>query len=94
MVLSNSVSVRMGKILKINAPNTDHKCSSAMRSTYRRICAAETFKMEDGVGCENCHGPAVGWLGPHTTRGWSHEQSVESRHDTICATTCTAQNVA
>ena len=32
--------------------------------------------MDEGVSCENCHGPAVGWLGPHTTKGWTHEQSL------------------
>jgi len=29
------------------------------------------------VGCENCHGPASAWLGPHTTRGWNYAKSQE-----------------
>jgi hypothetical protein len=28
------------------------------------------------VSCESCHGPASNWLGPHTTRGWTHERSI------------------
>jgi predicted CxxxxCH...CXXCH cytochrome family protein len=28
------------------------------------------FSVEDGVSCEACHGPAQGWLVPHTAPGW------------------------
>ncbi len=78
MVLSNPVSVRMGKILKINAPNTEHKCLACHAVDVPADLRAQTFKLEDGVSCENCHGPAVGWLGPHTTKGWTHEQSIKA----------------
>lgn len=78
MVLSNTVSVRMGKILKINAPNTEQKCLACHAVNIPADMRAQTFKLEDGVACEQCHGPAVGWLGPHTTRGWTHEQSVKA----------------
>jgi hypothetical protein len=37
---------------------------------------AKTFDLSDGVSCESCHGPASAWLGQHTTRGWTHAQSV------------------
>lgn len=37
---------------------------------------ARSFDLTDGVSCENCHGPASNWLGPHTARNWKHEQSV------------------
>ena len=37
---------------------------------------ARTFDSTDGVSCESCHGPASNWLGPHTTKGWTHERSV------------------
>jgi len=39
---------------------------------------AKTFELSEGVTCESCHGPASAWLGPHTTRNWTHEQSVSS----------------
>jgi hypothetical protein len=32
---------------------------------------------EDGVQCEQCHGPASGWRAEHTMEGWTHTQSVE-----------------
>ena len=50
-----------------------------MRSTRRRSSAPRSYTAE-GVSCEACHGPASGWLGPHTTRGWTHAQSVAARH--------------
>jgi hypothetical protein len=31
---------------------------------------------EDGVQCEQCHGPASGWRAEHTEAGWTHEQSI------------------
>jgi hypothetical protein len=37
---------------------------------------AQTFQSDEGVSCENCHGPAVGWLGKHTTKDWNREQSI------------------
>ncbi len=38
---------------------------------------AESFELNDGVSCESCHGPASGWLGPHTVKDWPHERSVK-----------------
>lgn len=29
------------------------------------------FDLADGVHCETCHGPAEGWLAPHSRAGWS-----------------------
>jgi hypothetical protein len=29
-----------------------------------------TFAQEDGVSCENCHGPAAGWLAAHSRADW------------------------
>ena len=36
------------------------------------------FDTSDGVSCESCHGAASNWLGPHTTRDWTHQQSVDA----------------
>ncbi|HXF03799.1 MAG TPA: multiheme c-type cytochrome [Blastocatellia bacterium] len=54
---------------------------------------ARTFDLSDGVSCESCHGPAEKWLGPHTTRDWTHEQSVavgmyDTRHPVRRAELC------
>ncbi|HLK31891.1 MAG TPA: multiheme c-type cytochrome, partial [Terriglobales bacterium] len=76
-MLSNPVSMRMGKILKLAAaPNQSQKCLVCHSLDVPSNLRAQSFAMDEGVSCENCHGPAVGWLGPHTTRGWTHDQSL------------------
>jgi Cytochrome c554 and c-prime len=77
-VLSNPVAVRMGKILKLQSPpSSENKCRACHTLNVPENVRAQTFQGEEGVSCENCHGPAVGWLGPHTTRGWTREQSIK-----------------
>lgn len=78
-VLSNPVSVRMGKILALEQPpNKSDKCLNCHALNAKPEQRAQTFQtIEDGVSCESCHGPAVGWLGPHTLKNWTHEQSLK-----------------
>jgi len=78
-VLSNPVSVRMGKILGLTAaPNQSDKCLNCHTLNVKPERRAQTFQSTDGgVSCENCHGPAVKWLGPHTLKNWTHDQSVK-----------------
>jgi Cytochrome c554 and c-prime len=78
-VLSNPVSIRMGKILGLEKPpNESDKCLNCHALNVRPELRAQTFQtIEDGVSCESCHGPAVGWLGPHTLKNWTHEQSLK-----------------
>jgi hypothetical protein len=42
------------------------KCHALDDSTPHRA----SFSVEDGVGCESCHGPAEHWLTQHYQRGW------------------------
>lgn len=76
-VLSNPTSVRMAKILGIGAAHSAPKCLACHSLEPPAGQQARTFAAE-GVSCEACHGPASGWLGPHTTRGWTHAQSVQA----------------
>jgi len=76
-VLSNPVSLRIGRILKIGRPDQAQKCLICHSLDVPKEKRAQTFGMEDGVSCENCHGPASGWLGPHTTANWPHLKSEE-----------------
>jgi hypothetical protein len=75
-VLSNSVSVRMARILGLPKADTAPKCLACHSLDVPEAQRAKSYAAE-GVSCEACHGPASGWLGPHTTRGWTHAQSVE-----------------
>jgi hypothetical protein len=76
-VLQNDVSKNIGKILKIGPPAKAPKCLVCHALDVPPEQQAQTFELGDGVSCENCHGPASGWLGPHTTKDWPHEKSVQ-----------------
>jgi len=76
-VLSTAVSLRIGKILNIGRPDQAAKCLACHALSVPAEQRAESFELIDGVSCESCHGPASGWLGPHTTRDWPHEKSVQ-----------------
>lgn len=70
-------SRQIAKNLKIEAPETAALCLNCHSTNAPGNQRASTFDVADGVTCESCHGPASNWLGPHTTRGWTHEQSVK-----------------
>src|SRR5579872_995436 len=80
-VLTNPVATRMAKILgpdKLGSAKADTapKCLACHALSPPDADRARTFDSTDGVSCESCHGPASNWLGPHTTKGWTHERSV------------------
>jgi hypothetical protein len=76
-MLRNPVSLRIGKILNLGSPDRAPKCLVCHSLYVGADQRAQTFALDDGVSCESCHGPASGWLGPHTTRDWPHEKSLK-----------------
>ncbi|MCU1337314.1 MAG: hypothetical protein JWO19_2895 [Bryobacterales bacterium] len=74
--LANPVAVRMAKILGVEKADAAPKCLGCHALSVPEAERARTFDSTDGVSCESCHGPASNWLGPHTTRGWTHERSI------------------
>jgi hypothetical protein len=76
-MLSGPVATRMAKILGLPAATTASKCLACHAIDAPVSGRGRTFDISDGVSCESCHGPASAWLGPHTTVGWTHEQSVK-----------------
>ncbi len=75
--LTNPVGVRIARIMGLPSPDTAPRCLACHALDVPVDQRARTFDLTDGVGCENCHGPASAWLGPHTTRGWKYEKSLE-----------------
>lgn len=75
--LSNPVATRMAKILGLPKADTAPRCLACHALDVPVEQRARTFDLTDGVGCENCHGPASAWLGPHTTRDWKYDKSLE-----------------
>ncbi len=74
--LTGPVGERMGRILGIGKSEQAAKCLACHAVDAPAEERAKTFDLSEGVSCESCHGPASAWLGPHTTRTWTHEQSV------------------
>ena len=82
--LTGDVGERMARILKLGAKAEEApKCLACHSLNPAPEQRGRVFEISEGVSCENCHGPASGWLGPHTTRTWAHEKSVAlGMHDT------------
>ncbi|MGD0841944.1 MAG: multiheme c-type cytochrome [Candidatus Acidiferrales bacterium] len=76
MALTSPIGERIGRILGIGKSEQAPKCLACHALDVPPDARAKTFDLSDGVSCESCHGPASAWLGPHTTRGWTHAQSV------------------
>ena len=75
--LTGDIGERIARILKLNTKAEDAPKCLACHALYTTPeQRGRPFELSDGVSCENCHGPASAWLGPHTTRGWAHEKSV------------------
>ena len=75
--LTNSVGTRMARIMGLPKPDSAARCLACHALDVPVEQRARTFDLTDGVGCENCHGPASAWLGPHTTRDWKYDKSLE-----------------
>jgi len=75
--LTGDVGERMARILKLGAKAEEApKCLACHALNPAPEQRGRAFEISEGVSCENCHGPASAWLGPHTTRSWPHEKSV------------------
>ena len=75
--LTGEVGERMARILKLGSKAGEApKCLACHALFTAPEQRGRAFELADGVSCENCHGPASAWLGPHTTKDWPHEKSV------------------
>jgi hypothetical protein len=75
--LTGEIGERMARILKLGAKAEEApKCLACHALSTTPEQRGRVFEISEGVSCENCHGPASAWLGPHTTRSWLHEKSV------------------
>src|SRR5216684_3886931 len=75
--LTGEVGERMAHILKLGTKAEETpKCLACHALNPAPEQRGRAFEISEGVSCESCHGPASGWLGPHTTRSWAHEKSV------------------
>jgi hypothetical protein len=73
--LTGDPGKRMAHNLNINAA-TSSRCIGCHTLDVPDDQKARTFDINDGVSCENCHGAASNWLGPHTANDGSYAKSV------------------
>lgn len=75
--LTGELGERMARILKLGTKAQESpKCLACHALLTAPEERGRQFEISEGVSCENCHGPASGWLGAHTTREWPHDRSV------------------
>lgn len=75
--LTGDIGERIARILKLNVKAEEAPKCLACHALYTAPeQRGRPFELSEGVSCENCHGPASAWLGPHTTHDWPHEKSV------------------
>jgi hypothetical protein len=72
----------MAKILKLGKAEESPKCLACHALAPPTELRARPFELTEGVTCENCHGPAQGWLGQHTAKDSAekHATSVREFH--------------
>ncbi len=97
--LRNTASADMARRLGIGAPDREPLCLSCHAENVKPASRGPRFQLDDGVGCEACHGAARGWIASHDDRPAStHADSVTrglaalERAD-LRATTCAACHV-
>ena len=69
-VLLKARSIQMAKNLKMaEPPSKSARCLVCHALDVPKDLRSASYKVEDGVGCETCHGEAEGWLGLHIGHG-------------------------
>lgn len=69
-VLLKDRSIQMAKNLKMaEPPSKSDRCLVCHALAVPKELRSASYKVEDGVSCEACHGQAEGWLGTHIARG-------------------------
>ena len=77
--LTSAESKIIGQHLGIDAPQKEPLCLRC-HATFAAVAGRQgnTFTIEDGVGCESCHGAAEKFLGPHAARDATHQNNLEN----------------
>jgi len=97
--LRTEKSAVMAKRLGIGAPEREPLCLSCHAENVKPASRGPRFQLDDGVGCEACHGAARGWIASHDDRpansqadSIAHGLAALERAD-LRATTCAACHV-
>ena len=77
-VLLNDRSKRIARNLGLGAAHTAALCLDCHADNVDRKARGKQFQLSDGVGCEACHGGAVGWLGIHISGVGGHADNIKA----------------
>src|SRR5690606_37170209 len=76
-VLRNERSQRIARNLGLKEPAHEARlCLDCHAHHPPPAQRGERFRVEDGVSCEGCHGPAEGWIKSHVAPGATHADNV------------------
>jgi len=78
LILSNAQSKRIAKNLGIGDPTKEKLCLDCHAHNVPAAQRGERYRLEDGVSCEACHGPAGRWLPVHVEDNATHEKNLAS----------------
>lgn len=76
-VLLNDQSQRIARNLGLKSAHTAEICLDCHADNIQPARRGPNFKLEDGVGCEACHGGAENYRDSHYEQGATHEQNLE-----------------
>lgn len=76
-VLLDDQAVRIARNLGLSAAHESDVCLACHSDFVPKNLRGTLFKLEDGVGCEACHGGAQHYLETHDDSGVSHLENIE-----------------
>jgi hypothetical protein len=75
--LLNEKSKLIAQKLGIKAPHTETICLDCHASNVPEKLRGKKFQINEGVGCESCHGGSERWLNSHTDKKATHEENIK-----------------
>jgi len=66
--LRSAGSADMARRLGIGSPEKEPMCLACHAENVKPAARGPRFQLDDGVGCEACHGAALGWIASHDDR--------------------------
>lgn len=78
--LTTARSERLAEALKVGEASKSLRCT-VCHAPFHDVPAsmrASEVRAEESVSCENCHGPAEGWLRTHTRADLTHRERVQA----------------
>jgi hypothetical protein len=74
--LTNERSKRIAKNLGLKDPTQEKICLDCHADNIPVEQRGKRFQLDDGVGCEACHGGSEYYLGPHASGRNTHQQNI------------------